>query len=100
MVDKEVTPSPDGSNAMVITYATRKGAYSLLFWHLPPFMNCAEKVFSIEDLIMTWELHSPDLPFLNEITVIQNKHGFWENISSYAPVLSAFFALISLFVTL
>lgn len=49
---------------------------------------------------MTWELHSPDLPFLNEITVIQNKHGFWENISSYAPVLSAFFALISLFVTL
>lgn len=26
MVDKEVTPSPDGSNAVVITYATHEGA--------------------------------------------------------------------------
>lgn len=26
MVDKEVTPAPDGSSAVVVTYATHKGA--------------------------------------------------------------------------
>lgn len=43
---------------------------------------------------MTWELHSPDLPFLSEITVTQVKHGFWENALLYSPLLSAGFALI------
>ncbi|MCG4258028.1 hypothetical protein [Acetobacter senegalensis] len=32
---------------------------------------------------MTWQLFSPDLPFLNQITVSQVKNGFWECISPY-----------------
>lgn len=44
---------------------------------------------------MTWELHSPDLPFLNDITIVQVKHGFFEHSLSYAPFLSTLFAIIS-----
>lgn len=43
---------------------------------------------------MTWELHSPDLPFLNEITIVQVKRGFFEHCLVYAPFFSAICALI------
>lgn len=43
---------------------------------------------------MTWELHSPDLPFLNEITIVQVKHGFFEHCLAYSPFFSAICALI------
>ncbi|GAN61582.1 hypothetical protein ACI01nite_25250 [Acetobacter cibinongensis] len=38
---------------------------------------------------MTWQLFSPDLPFLNQITVSQEKHGVWEHILPYAPLITA-----------
>jgi hypothetical protein len=43
---------------------------------------------------MTWEFHSPDLPFLNGITIVQAKRGFFEHCLAYAPFFSAICALI------
>lgn len=52
---------------------------------------------------MTWQLFSPDLPFLNQITVVQEKHGFWECFLPYAPlvtaVISAVISIIAICVT-
>ncbi|WP_395494518.1 hypothetical protein [Acetobacter sp. KSO5] len=51
---------------------------------------------------MTWQLFSPDLPFLNQITVFQVRHGIWENIVASAPALgvaaSIFSAGVALYV--
>lgn len=47
---------------------------------------------------MTWQLFSPDLPFLNQITVSQERHGVWENLLPYAPFVSACCAAVSIFV--
>lgn len=48
---------------------------------------------------MTWQLFSPDLPFLNQITVSQVKYGFWENAITYAPVISATCSLVGIVIT-
>ncbi|MGF1276667.1 hypothetical protein [Acetobacter pasteurianus] len=48
---------------------------------------------------MTWQLFSPDLPFLNQITVSQIKYGFWENAVTYAPVISAACSLFGIVIT-
>lgn len=37
---------------------------------------------------MTWQLSSPDLPFLNHITVVQLKHGVLEHLLPLAPFIS------------
>lgn len=49
---------------------------------------------------MTWELHSSDLPFLNDITVSQIKSSYLECFLPYAPLLSAIFSFASIFITL
>ncbi|MFT8699379.1 hypothetical protein, partial [Acetobacter orientalis] len=46
---------------------------------------------------MAWQLFSPDLPFLNHITVVQTKSGFWENALSYTPAVSTFFSGVGIF---
>lgn len=38
---------------------------------------------------MTWQLFSPDLPFLQEMTIKQVHHGFWDNLQPYLPLAAA-----------
>ncbi|MFT9145374.1 MAG: hypothetical protein ABF471_11865, partial [Acetobacter orientalis] len=38
---------------------------------------------------MTWQLFSPDLPFLQEITIKQVHHGFWDSVQPYLPLITA-----------
>ncbi|WP_156475260.1 hypothetical protein [Acetobacter malorum] len=38
---------------------------------------------------MTWQLFSPDLPFLQEMTIKQVHHGFWDNVQPYLPLAAA-----------
>lgn len=48
---------------------------------------------------MTWQLFSPDLPFLNEIKVSQSRNGLLEQMLPYAPALSALFSLVGIIIT-
>ncbi|MFT8471180.1 hypothetical protein [Acetobacter persici] len=52
---------------------------------------------------MTWQLFSPDLPFLQEMTIKQVHYGFWESIQPYLPLAAAVIAgtlsTIGIFVT-
>jgi membrane protein implicated in regulation of membrane protease activity len=48
---------------------------------------------------MTWHVFSPDLLFLNKITIFQVKTS-WEVALSYAPLATVFFALMSMLITL
>ncbi|MFT8723460.1 MAG: hypothetical protein ABF759_12945, partial [Acetobacter malorum] len=38
---------------------------------------------------MTWQLFSPDLPFLQAMTVRQVHHGFWDSVQPYLPLVTA-----------
>lgn len=48
---------------------------------------------------MTWQLFSPDLPFLNQITVSQHLPSFWDNPLPYIPALGAVISVIGVGIT-
>lgn len=48
---------------------------------------------------MTWQLFSPDLPFLNQITVSQNLPSFWDNPLPYVPAIGAAISVLGVGVT-
>lgn len=48
---------------------------------------------------MTWQLFSPDLPFLNQITVSQHLSSFWDNPLPYVPAIGAAISVLGVGVT-
>lgn len=48
---------------------------------------------------MTWQLFSPDLPFLNQITVSQHLSSFWDNPLPYVPAIGAVISALGIVVT-
>lgn len=49
--------------------------------------------------VVTWQLQSSDFPILNQITISQVRHGFWENVIAWAPAVGAACSLVGIFIT-